>query len=56
MKDLEELDLSHDLALALDVADLVDAFTLPHFHEADFTIDWKRIRPRSPRSTAGRRR
>ena len=22
-------------------ADLVDAFTLPHFHEADFTIDWK---------------
>ena len=41
MKDLEELDLTHDLALALDVADLVDAFTLPHFHEADFTIDWK---------------
>ena len=24
MKDLEELDLTHDLALALDVADLVD--------------------------------
>ena len=42
MKDLDDLDLSHDLALALDVADLVDAFTLPHFHEADFTVDWKR--------------
>ena len=42
MNDVEELDLSHDLALALDVADAVDAFTLPHFHEADFTIDWKR--------------
>ena len=42
MKDLEELHLSHDLALALDVADAVDAFTLPHFREADFTIDWKR--------------
>ena len=41
MKHLEELDLTHDLALALDVADLADAFTLPHFHEADFTIDWK---------------
>ena len=41
MKDIEALDLSHDLALALDVVDIVDAFTLPHFHEADFTIDWK---------------
>lgn len=37
-----ELDLTADLALALDIADDVDAFTLPHFHEADFTIDWKR--------------
>lgn len=41
MKHLDELDLSGDLALALDVADAVDAFTLPHFREADFTIDWK---------------
>ncbi len=41
MKHLDDLDLSHDLALALDVADAVDAFTLPHFHEADFSIDWK---------------
>jgi histidinol-phosphatase len=42
VKELAELDLTRDLALALDVADTVDAFTLPHFHEADFTIDWKR--------------
>ena len=34
--------VAHDLALALDVADAVDAFTLPSFREADFTIDWKR--------------
>ncbi len=38
------LDLTHDLALALDVADTVDAYTLPNFHEADFDIDWKRNR------------
>jgi histidinol-phosphatase len=37
-------DLGRDLALALDVADAADAFTLPHFHEADFDIDWKRNR------------
>jgi histidinol-phosphatase len=36
-----EDELDRDLALALDVADLVDEFTLPHFREADFTIDWK---------------
>ena len=42
MNDLEDLDLSHDLALALDVVDAIDTFTLPHFREADFTIDWKR--------------
>lgn len=36
------MDLHLDLALALDVADMADAFTLPHFHEADFDIDWKR--------------
>lgn len=34
-------DLERDLALALEVADAADAFTLPHFHEADFDIDWK---------------
>jgi histidinol-phosphatase len=39
-----DIDLSHDLALALDVADAVDAYTLPHFREADFSIDWKRNR------------
>ncbi|HYN34870.1 MAG TPA: inositol monophosphatase family protein [Ilumatobacteraceae bacterium] len=43
--DLDEIpDLTHDLALALDVADAADAFTLPHFHEADFDIDWKQNR------------
>lgn len=42
MNDIQDLDLSHDLALALDVVDAIDAFTLPHFREADFTIDWKR--------------
>lgn len=39
---MSDLDLSHELALALDVADTVDAYTLPNFHEADFTVDWKR--------------
>jgi histidinol-phosphatase len=39
-----DLDLSHELALALDVADAADAFTLPHFHEADFDLDWKQNR------------
>jgi histidinol-phosphatase len=34
--------LDAELALALDVADAADAFTLPHFHEADFDVDWKR--------------
>jgi histidinol-phosphatase len=38
----DEIDLVHDLALALDVADTVDAYTLPNFHDADFDIDWKR--------------
>lgn len=38
------LDLTHELALALDVADTVDAYTLPNFHEADFDIDWKHNR------------
>jgi histidinol-phosphatase len=39
-----DIDLTHDLALALDVADAADAFTLPHFHEADFDLDWKQNR------------
>ena len=39
-----DLDLTHELALALDVADAADAFTLPHFHEADFDLDWKQNR------------
>jgi histidinol-phosphatase len=30
-----------DLALALRVADAADRFTLPHFVERDFTLDWK---------------
>ena len=43
--DLDRIpDLTHDLALALDVADAADAFTLPHFHEADFDVDWKQNR------------
>jgi histidinol-phosphatase len=41
VNDLDGVDLSHDLALALDIVDTVDGFTLPHFHEADFSIDWK---------------
>ena len=35
-------DLADDLALALDVADAVDHFTLAHFLERDFEVDWKR--------------
>jgi histidinol-phosphatase len=34
-------DLADDLVLALEVADLADAFTFPHFRAADFTVDWK---------------
>jgi histidinol-phosphatase len=34
-------DLGGELALALDVADAADAFTLPHFDAQDFTVDWK---------------
>ncbi len=30
-----------DLALALELADLADAFTLPRFEAADFTLGWK---------------
>lgn len=38
----DRAELRAHLALALDVADAADAYTLPHFHEADFNIDWKR--------------
>jgi histidinol-phosphatase len=34
-------DLSAELELALEVADAADAFTLPHFVDRDFTVDWK---------------
>lgn len=34
-------DLRPELELALRVADLADAFTLPHFADRDFTVDWK---------------
>lgn len=37
----EDLALSEDLDLALAVADEADAFTLPHFVERDFEVDWK---------------
>ena len=37
----DELDLTDDLALAMRVADAVDAFTLPRFVDRDFTVDWK---------------
>lgn len=33
--------LAGELGLALRVADLADAFTLPHFIDRDFTVDWK---------------
>lgn len=35
------MDLTDELALALAVADEVDAFTLPHFVARDFSVDWK---------------
>jgi histidinol-phosphatase len=35
------LDLRHELELALRVADAADLFTLPHFVDRDFTLDWK---------------
>lgn len=34
-------DLAGELALALSVADMADAFTLPHFVDRDFDVDWK---------------
>lgn len=33
--------VSADLELALELADLADAFTLPRFEQADFTLGWK---------------
>ena len=35
------MDLADELALALEIADAVDAFTLPHFETRDFIVDWK---------------
>ena len=35
------MDLRPELELALSVADLADAFTLPHFVNRGFTVDWK---------------
>ncbi len=35
------IDLHHELELGLRVADAVDLFTLPHFLDRDFTVDWK---------------
>ncbi len=34
-------ELTAELELALSVAGLADAFTLPHFVDRDFTVDWK---------------
>ena len=36
-----ELDLAHELDLALELADLADAFTLPRFLQQDFSLGWK---------------
>lgn len=36
-----EIDLTDELDLALAVADAADAFTLPHFTDRDFSVDWK---------------
>jgi histidinol-phosphatase len=33
--------LDHELELALRVADAADTYTLPHFVERDFALDWK---------------
>jgi histidinol-phosphatase len=35
------VDLDEELELGLRVADAVDLFTLPHFMDRDFTVDWK---------------
>ena len=38
---MTHIDLEYELELALRVADAADIFTLPHFEERDFTVDWK---------------
>lgn len=38
---MDSLRLDSELELALAVADVADAFTLPHFTARDFTVDWK---------------
>lgn len=37
----QDIDLADELTLALAVADVADAYTLPHFVERDFDVDWK---------------
>lgn len=36
-----DIDPSNELAFALELADLADAFTLPRFEHADFSLGWK---------------
>jgi histidinol-phosphatase len=38
---MNPIDLHEELELALRVADAADLFTLPHFVDRDFTVDWK---------------
>ena len=38
---MTDLDLTAELRLARETADAADAFTLPHFVDRDFTVDWK---------------
>ncbi len=38
---MDGVDLEGELELALRVADAADLFTLPHFVDRDFTVDWK---------------
>ena len=38
------IDLHHELELARRVADAADLFTLPHFIDRDFALDWKHNR------------
>ena len=35
------VDLSGELAFGIELAELADAFTLPRFEQADFTLGWK---------------
>ncbi len=36
-----EFDVAEELGVALEVADAADRFTLPHFVDRDFSVDWK---------------